>query len=191
MSNTITAIINLIQSPIVEIKQTYLGNNRVNNVGDALEIYVQDLFIGGVHLSEQERLQKMSEIFSYKGNTSNPPDLMLKGGDAIEVKKIESKNSDLALISSYPKAKLTIDNPMITTACKTAEDWQQKDMLYAVGIMNGEKLQSLAFVYGEDYFAEKMVYTTLEQSMFTDINEVVTADLTIKWKIKNPFQAFD
>lgn len=123
MANIINAIIYLIQNPITDLKDSYLGNNRINNVGDALERYVQDLFIDGFDLSENDRNTRISEHFSYLGNTSNPPDMMLKGGDAIEVKKIESKNSDLALNSSYPKAKLFANNPMLTDACKTAEHW--------------------------------------------------------------------
>ena len=40
MANVIDAIINLIKNPIISLKQMYLGSNRVNNVGDALETYV-------------------------------------------------------------------------------------------------------------------------------------------------------
>lgn len=213
MANVIDAIINLIENPIISLKQMYLGSNRVNNVGDALETYVQDLFIGQYDLPDDLRLQQLSEIFSYKGNTSNPPDLMLKGGDAIEVKKIESRNSDLAFNSSYPKAKLLIDNPMITTACKMAENWQKKDMLYAVGIMNGENLQSLAFVYGDDYCADEEIYKAVKQRIkqgvetiegveFAEtkelgrINKIDPLGITYlrvrgMWGIANPFKVFD
>lgn len=44
-----------------------------------------------------------------------------------------------------------------------AENWQKKDMLYAVGIMNGENLQSLAFVYGDDYCADEEIYKAVKQ----------------------------
>lgn len=191
MANVIDAIINLIENPIISLKQMYLGSNRVNNVGDALETYVQDLFIGQYDLPDDLRLQQLSEIFSYKGNTSNPPDLMLKGGDAIEVKKIESRNSDLAFNSSYPKAKLLIDNPMITTACKMAENWQKKDMLYAVGIMNGENLQSLAFVYGDDYFSNDGYYNQIQDLILSDKQHIATAELKVNWRAKSPFKVFD
>ena len=48
---------------------------------------------------------------------------MIKGGDAIEVKKTESANTSLALNSSYPKSHLTSANPMITNECRTCEEW--------------------------------------------------------------------
>lgn len=88
---------------MIDLQDSYLGKNRINNVGDALERYVQDLFIDGFGLNENDRNIKIAEHFSYLGNSSNPPDMMLKGGDAIEVKKIESKNSDLALNLAIPK----------------------------------------------------------------------------------------
>ena len=125
MANVIDAIINLIENPIISLKQMYLGSNRVNNVGDALETYVQDLFIGQYDLPDDLRLQQLSEIFSYKGNTSNPPDLMLKGGDAIEVKKIESRNSDLALNSSH-KNLMTI---IFCVKGQQGYSWQRQNFL--------------------------------------------------------------
>lgn len=71
----------------------------------------------------------MSEVFSYLGNNSNPPDAMLRNGDAIEVKKIESLSSALTLNSS-----------MISTACREAEQWSEKDMIYVVGVVEKIKI---------------------------------------------------
>lgn len=53
--NVIDAIINLLNNPIINLQATYLGRNRINNVGDALERYVQDLFINGFDLDENQR----------------------------------------------------------------------------------------------------------------------------------------
>ncbi len=56
MSNIINAICCLINNPIINLQATYLGRNRINNVGDALERYVQDLFINGFNLDENQRI---------------------------------------------------------------------------------------------------------------------------------------
>lgn len=80
------------------------GSNRINNAGNGLEEYVKDLFSNTFNHNSDERLIKQSEVFSYLGNAKNPPDAMLRDGDAIEVKKIES-DSPLQLNSSYPKHK--------------------------------------------------------------------------------------
>ena len=97
-SNILKAIINLVDTPHYKLKETYQENhNRANSMGDALEEYIKDIFSGTYNIQDQkERLEKISNVFSYLGNNSNPPDAMLKNGDAIEVKKIENNNSTLA-----------------------------------------------------------------------------------------------
>lgn len=213
MANIINAIIHLIQYPIIDLQESYLGKNRINNVGDALERYVQDLFLGDFDLDANDINVKISECFSYFGNSSNPPDMMLKGGDAIEVKKIESRNSDLALNSSYPKAKLLSDNPMLNKACKNAECWMVKDMLYVVGIVDNGRLNALTFIYGDDYCAEQEIYETVKNRIKTGVEMIQNVEFTptkelgkIKridplgitnlrvrgmWHIENPFKVFD
>ena len=86
--NIITAIINLINHPILKVKSVYSGKNRANSTGEALEEYIKDLFADTFATDdENKRNLKIAEVFSYLGNNSNPPDIMLRGGDAIEIKK--------------------------------------------------------------------------------------------------------
>ncbi|EMT8674759.1 NgoPII family restriction endonuclease [Neisseria gonorrhoeae] len=106
--NIIDAIINLANNPVVGVNSHSQSNNRANQAGDALEEYVKDLFSGSFNLNETQRIARHAKVFSYLGNNSNPPDAMLRNGDAIEVKKIESKDSALALNSSHPKSKLSV-----------------------------------------------------------------------------------
>ena len=155
---------NLVDTPNYKLRETYQENhNRANSMGDALEEYIKDIFSETYNIENQkERLEKISEVFSYLGNNSNPPDAMLKNGDAIEVKKIESNNSALALNSSYPKHKLYADSNMLSSACKSAENWNEKDIIYAVGVTNDDKLLNLSFVYGLDYCASEETYTKIK-----------------------------
>lgn len=144
MSNMIDAINNLVNNPVIDLNTFYKSKNRANNMGDALEEYIKDLFADTIHFdNEQQRLQKISETFSYLGNQNNPPDSILKLGDTIEVKKIEGKNASLALNSSYPKHKLFSNSKLITEACRNCENWSEKDIIYTVGIVNGTKLNTL------------------------------------------------
>lgn len=163
-SNILKAIINLVDTPHYKLRETYQENhNRANSMGDALEEYIKDIFSGTYNIQNpKERLEKISEIFSYLGNNSNPPDAMLKNGDAIEVKKIENNNSALALNSSYPKHKLYANSSMISTSCKNAEKWDEKDIIYAVGVVDNIKLLNLSFVYGLDYCASEETYTKIK-----------------------------
>lgn len=126
--NIIDAIINLANNPVVGVESHSQSNNRANQAGDALEEYVKDLFSGSFNLNETQRIARHAKVFSYLGNNSNPPDAMLRNGDAIEVKKIESKDSALALNSSHPKSKLSVDDSMLTKACKDAENGKRKTL---------------------------------------------------------------
>ena len=212
-NNIIDAICNLVQHPVLNIVPHYSGKNRANNAGDALEEYIKDLFADTFEMSGAERADQQERIFSYLGNNNNPPDAMLKGGDAIEIKKIESDNSALALNSSYPKQILSKDNPMISQACRLAESWDKKDMIYAVGVVKNNQLKHLAMVYGRDYCANEGYYTrirdTIERGVKSipgvdfakskelgHINKVDPLGITYMrvrgmWGIENPWRVFD
>lgn len=170
--NIINAIINLVNNPITTLVTQYRSSNRANQAGDALEEYIKDLFAGSFNLSEIERIKKHSEVFSYLGNNSNPPDAMLKKGDAIEVKKIENNNSSLALNSSYPKCKIYANSPMIAKSCREAEDWQEKDLIYAVGVVNNERLSHLCMVYGVDYCANEDTYLKIKSIIKSGVESI-------------------
>jgi hypothetical protein len=125
-----------------------------------------------------EKTQIFSNYFSYIGNQNNPPDIMIKNGDAIEVKKIESINSGLALNSSYPKDKLFSNSSMITTACREAENWTEKDILYTVGVVKENSLKSLWFVYGDCYAANKETYERVKEKISLGLRELPDVELS-------------
>ncbi|TDM02390.1 NgoPII family restriction endonuclease [Macrococcus carouselicus] len=179
----IDAISNLIENPIYKLKDTYINErNRANSAGDALEEYVKDLFAGTVtELDESERKKRYSEVFSYLGNNSNPPDIILKNSDAIEVKKIESSQGTIQLNSSYPKNKLLNSNSSISKACRecevdvdTGENWNEKDVIYAIGTIdsNSRNLVNLIFIYGDEYAADIEIYENIKQKIKDGIAKI-------------------
>ncbi len=179
MSNIIKAFINIVNNPVVELVEYYNGRNRMNNAGKALETFVQDAFAGTIEEGdENRRLEKLEKIYSYEGNQNNPPDLMLKNSDAIEVKKLQSKKSAIALNSSYPKAKLYADSPMITKACRECEAWDVKDIIYAVGYTNDNSLKSLWLVYGDCFCADKEIYERIKNTISNGVNGIVNVEFT-------------
>ena len=161
MSNLLKAIQSIILNPITKLPTKKYGSNKINAVGDALEMYVQDVFAETHGMSDKARMEKLSDVFSYLGNSNNPPDAILKNGDAIEVKKVQSPNAVLALNSSYPKAKLFADSNMISKACRECEDWTEKDLLYVIGHTSDSELRYLWFIYGDCYFASRDFYKKL------------------------------
>ena len=178
MANIINAIINLVNNPVSELREIYARKNRANSVGDALEEYVKDLFAGTFTTdNESDRLKKISETFSYLGNDSNPPDALLKNGDAIEVKKIETNNSALALNSSYPKHKLFANSGMISNSCREAECWTEKDMIYVTGVVQKNILKHLSMVYGLDYCASTQTYERIKSIIKNGIESIPNIEL--------------
>ncbi|MFW2235959.1 NgoPII family restriction endonuclease [Aliarcobacter butzleri] len=217
MSNILKAFIHTINSYQSNISTMTNGNNRANNMGAGLEEFIKNIFAGTINeTNEQNRLIKFSQTYSYSGNKNNPPDLILQNSDAIEIKKLESHNTAIALNSSYPKAKLFSNSSMITTTCRNCEqNWTVKDMLYVIGNVpkNTNSLKSLWLVYGDCFCADKEVYerikdtisigiTTIPNVEFTETNELGKVkkvdplgitDLRIRgmWHIENPTKIFN
>ena len=173
MTNLLIALKNIAENPITDIVAHYKASNRANNMGDALEFYVKDVFCGFHDIQDEYAKNEIySKNFSYLGNQNNPPDIIIRNGDAIEVKKIESFNSGLALNSSYPKAKLYANSPMITSKCKNCENWSIKDIVYIVGVSQKNKLKALWLVYGNCYAADKEIYERIKNKISNGITEL-------------------
>jgi len=173
MTNILEAIHNIVNHKNFAIREFYSGRNRANSMGDALENYVKDAFADTFQTNnELSRLETYNEKFSWLGSQNNPPDIMIKGGDAIEVKKTQSANSSLALNSSYPKADLRHTSPMITSECKTCEEWTIKDLIYCVGHTSDTNLNSLWMVYGSIYAAKHETYQRIKTTISEGIKEI-------------------
>lgn len=213
-TNILIAFCNLVNNPIVNLMSHYRSTNRVNAVGDALEYYIKDIFCNSVNVSEISKKEEIyTKYFSYLGNQNNPPDIIIKKGDAIEVKKIESLRSGIALNSSYPKDKLCSDSPMITQGCRDCEVWKEKDLIYVIGVIAQSKLKALWFIYGDCYAASKGTYENIRTKMSKGVNELPDVEfattkelgrvnkvdplgityLRIRgmWGIENPIKVFD
>lgn len=217
MTNILKALVNIIENPVTDLVDHYSGSNRANNMGDALEMYVKDMFCGSISSENLEKDRLYSKNFSYLGNSSNPPDFIIKNSDAVEVKKIESMSSALALNSSYPKNKLFSADSRITESCRECDGgaWIKKDIIYAVGVSpkGVQKLKALWFVYGDCYAAKPEVYTRVLDKISESVGEITDIELTetnelakIKkvdplgitdlrvrgmWHIENPIKVFE
>ena len=159
MASFLTAIQTIVQHYNHVLDNGSGHANRMNAMGVGLESFIKDAFADSFELSEESKIKRYADFFSYLGNQNNPPDMMLRGGDAIEVKKIERLNNALALNSSYPKEKLFADSPMITDDCRHCEAWQEKDLIYAIGtVENKTYLRHLWLIYGNCFIADATVY---------------------------------
>ncbi len=216
-TNILKAVSNLVRLNRNDLMRIYKGSNRINNMGTALEYYLKDIFCNTLNEPSIAGKEKAyTQHLSYIGNQNNPPDFIISCGDAVEVKKIESIRSGIALNSSYPKAKLYADSDMITEACKNCEKWDIKDIIYSVGTVdsaNKDRLKLLWMVYGDCYAASKEVYEKLRSKIAKGLNEMPGVDFSETnelgrvnkvdplgitymrvrgmWGIENPIKVFD
>lgn len=213
MANILDAIANIIDNYSSYDLNQVMGKNRANSMGVAFEEYVKAAFANAIGLDQNSKNIKFNECFSYLGNTNNPPDIMIRNGDAIEVKKAESKFAGLALNSSYPKSKIYADSKMLTNACKKSEEWIEKDIIYVIGFVKNNKVLAITMVYGIDYAASSEIYEKITHTIITgikSINDLEIAEtnelgrvnkvdplgityLRIRgmWHIENPLKVFD
>lgn len=216
MSNVLTAIKAIVENlqNISIVANADIVQNRANQMGDALEVFVKNAFADCLGIADSRIInQKMRDTFSYLGNSTNPPDAMLWAGDAIEIKKLATLGtSQLQLNSSFPKNKLFSDNPKICKACRDCEEWLEKDMLYVIGQVSGTALQNIFFIYGDLYCDTHEVYENVENVIkegleslegvelaqtnelgrVNNVDHLGISDLRVRgmWLIKTPFQQF-
>lgn len=152
----------------------------VNWTGNTLETYIKDLFCNSIDIGYKDHKEReYSEYLSYQGGKNNPPDFMVRGGDAVEVKKTGNK-SKLALNSSYPKDRLYSNSPMITDECRAAEPgWETKDHLYCIGTTaKSGGLEDLWLVYGDCIAAREETYTRIKDTISNSLEELEGVNLS-------------
>ena len=179
-TNLLVAIKNIAANPVTDLKKYYnRPNKRANSKDETLENYIKDVFGGTMNVAnENERDEIFSSQFSYFGNQNNPPDMMIQGGDAIKIKNMQNRDSGIAIYTAYPEDLLYADHPAVSSYCRDAEVWTQKDLLYVVLLASSETLKSLWFVYGDCYFASRDFYQKaltitdpLQRTKFDFLNE--------------------
>ena len=179
MSNILTAIANIVsfkENNLKDYATKYLI--RINAVGDRLEFYVQDAIAGTFKKKQEEKEEEYDKVFSYQGSQNHPPDTIIKGGDAFEIKKIGGIKSSIALNSSPPKSTLLSSDKRITAECRNCEEgnWKEKDIFYVVGSVNKKNVMKyLFFVQGKCYSANHSIYDGLHTPLKKEIDLVLKA----------------
>ena len=120
-TNTLKAIVNIIKNNINDLEE-YKSLNykiRINNTGEALENLIKNSLCNSYNSNDIEKINLQNKYFSYLGNQNNPPDLIIKNGDAVEVKKNKNFSiSDVSIKSPNNPANL-LDATLISFGIKT------------------------------------------------------------------------
>lgn len=165
MFSTLDGFINLINSNSEKIELHQESLISINREGDSLERYIKDGFCNLLNkqLDEKESLEEYSKVFSWTGAQNHPPDLMIRGGDAIEVKKSASlAPTSFQLNSSPPRQKMSSKDPMINQRIKDCENWTEKDVVYCLGSVTNQAINNIWFVYGDCFVASPDTYKSIK-----------------------------
>lgn len=151
------------------------SENRINAAGERFEYYIKDAFAGTHHLKGKEMRKKAYAELFFEGDVNHPPDILLYGGDAFEIKKIRNPANNLELNSSPPRDRLYSSDPRITSECKRVDggNWNSRDLFYAVGCIEGNVIKSIFFVHGECYAAKMEHY----DKIVTNIQSMISGNL--------------
>lgn len=176
-TNTLIALANLKKIGGKNLDVVYSDTNRVSGEGLSFEYFVKDLYCNSFNIDDFDEKTTVHENFlSYKGATNNPPDFIIKGSDAAEVKKVGSYGSQIQLNSSKPKSKLLSTNERIKEDCLHCEDdiggWDEKDLIYIIGTVKDYILENIWFLYGDCYAARNEIYTNLTNSIEEHIDQL-------------------
>ncbi len=156
--NVLGAIINIIENQYSSDLSKDDSSHIKLDASEALETYIKDAFCNSFNESYSSKVAIYSKYFSWHSNSSCcPPTAILKNADAIDVKRVANKKDRVSLHNLYPRDNLYADDLMITSDCKECEDWSKKDLLYVVGEVDTQ-VNSLWFVYGDCYFANRQFY---------------------------------
>ena len=136
--------------------------NRPSNheKGKPFEFFAKNFYAGCLGALPNSVDAAWSSTFSWPGSANNPPDFMVYGGDAVEVKQLQGISS-IQLNSSPPKQYLNSDDPRITKDCRNSEQWHKKDFMYFIGKTTKEFVQALWLVQGRCMFEPNQKYSNL------------------------------
>jgi hypothetical protein len=216
MTNILEAISNLTNIENFDFKEIVIGNNRAISMGAGLEEFVKNSFANTLddNIDSNTKKDIHHKLFSFGGSKNKTPDLMIRNGEAFEIKKTESLSTEIQLNSSYPKNKLFATSPLVDSHCIKCEDWNERDFSYIFGYTPKGKnyISSLWFIDGEVYAADEDNYLTLKNRLSNILEESNQFNLEITkeigkingvdplgitslrirgmWLIKHPFKVF-
>ena len=147
-----------------------------------MEYYIKDAFTNTFTLTQDEKENEYKEAFSYLGSQHNPPDFIIRNGDAFEVKKTHVERNkrgytQVQLNSSPPKRKLHSNDRRITIECRNCEDepWDEKEHYYVFGqvLKQTNTIRELFIIHGTCYCAEREAYNPLHDNLKDHINNII------------------
>jgi hypothetical protein len=218
--NILTAIKNISNfktNNMGEYFKDYAGN-KIKTARQQMEYYVKDAISGSFNsVKDKKPTDRYNGLFSYLGSKTQPPDMIIRGGDALVIKTIKTYKGSFTINNSPPKDRLMWNDPWIIKNCRRIDggQWTSKDLFYVIGWIEKKRMKYLNFIQGSCFLPEqkfwnkktddlkKNIYKYLESEglesnrtialgKVTNIDPLAITNLRIKavWRIKNPLKIF-
>lgn len=190
------------------ISLTSQPRGSLGEKGKPFEIFAKNMFAECLGALSSHVDAAWERTFSWRGSANHPPDFMIRGGDAFEV-KIQDKIGQIQLNSSPPKRTLKVTDPRIQDGCRTCEDWSEKDFLYFIGKANEEFVEALWLIDGRciadkastyDMIFDKLALTVTDSGggpgkeigRFNKVDPLEATSLRIRamWLLEHPAKVF-
>lgn len=153
------------------LDDVYDSSISINSAGERMEYFVKDLLADSLdEESADDKTAAHRKVLSWLGSQNHPPDLMIRGAEAIEVKKSRGKHSKLQLNSSTPRTSLRADMKRVNDDCTSCEDeiggWTEKDMVYVLGSrVTKSSVGFMWVVYGDCWCDDSDVYASVTDDL--------------------------
>jgi len=165
-TNLLAAINNIVNNPITDIITYYKTTKRFNKVEKAIELYIKDIFCNANNFdSVSDKLEVFSKYFAFFDNFYSLPNIIIRNGDGIAVRTINSTNAPIELYNFYPRDKLYKQDSIMAKHSIENEEWQEKDLLYIIIELNNQCLKSIWFLYGDCFIADKEIYEYIQSKV--------------------------
>ena len=122
--NILTAIKNISDFKTNNIRDYFkdYATFQIKTPRQQLEYFLKDAISGSFKsANEKKAADRYRGVFSYLGNKTNPPDMILEGGDALVLKTSKTYRASLTLSNSPPKDRLNWNDPWIFRNCRTLD----------------------------------------------------------------------
>lgn len=190
------------------ISLTSQPRGSLGSTGKPFEVFAKNMFAGCLGALPAHVDDAWKRTFSWLGSLNAPPDFMVWGGDAVEVKQ-QGGIGQIALNSSPPKQVLKFDDPRIEAACRACESWTMKDFVYFIGKTNSEYVEALWLIDGRciaddastyDIIFDNLAITvsnlggqpTNELGRFNRVDPLQASSLRVRamWSMQHPASTF-
>jgi len=218
--NILTAIKNISNfktNNMGEYFKEYAGN-KIKTARQQMEYYVKDAISGSFNsVKDKKPTDRYKGLFSYLGSKTQPPDMIIRDGDALVIKTIKTYKGSFTINNSPPKDRLMWNDSWIIKNCRRIDggQWTSKDLFYVIGWIEKRRMKYLNFIQGSCFLPEQKFYNkktddlkkniykflesegleanrTIALGKVTNIDPLAITNLRIKavWRIKNPLKIF-